>query len=210
MKKAPDIAVATFDLVTRNADQGKANQEMQGAASKVFGLLESQRIAEKDIVAGDIKSTPWLEESSTKRPKIVGHEITRSFEVRVIDVRIVPKLVDDLLAMPSVDFSKLESAISNAKEVREEIWKMALTNARDQADKTAQEMNVKIDSVFAVSPRRFSLLSQTIFGENDETAERVVVVGSYIPTGEATSRFQLAPVEVNQSAYVIYLISTAK
>ena len=92
------------------------------------------------------------------------------------------------------------------------MWSRALVNAREQADKTLSEVGMKVDSVFAVSPVSFASISSSIFS-NEATAERVVVVGSYIPTGESAkppSRFQLAPIEVTQKAHVIYLISPAK
>ena len=81
-EKTADMAILTFDLVTRNADQAKANLDMQAAASKVFALLDGQKVAQSDIIAGDIKSEPWLDEgygSSGRHPKLLGRQITRSF-----------------------------------------------------------------------------------------------------------------------------------
>jgi hypothetical protein len=65
-------------------------------------------------------------------------------------------------------------------------------------------MNMKIDSVFAVSPVPFPEIRTRIFGSE----ERVLVTGSNIPMTEP--EYRLAPVTVSQNVHVIYLISPAK
>ena len=45
IEKPADIVTLRFDLVTRNIDQAKANQEVQTKATKVFALLDSKKIA---------------------------------------------------------------------------------------------------------------------------------------------------------------------
>jgi hypothetical protein len=67
---------------------------------------------------------------------------------------------------------------------------------------------MRIDSVFAVSVAPFPEVQSRMFG----TTERVVVTGSYIPTGGnlAPSQYRLAPVTISQSIHVIYLISPAR
>ena len=68
---------------------------------------------------------------------------------------------------------------------------------------------MKIDSVFAVSPVSLPEISGRLMTRD----ERVVVTGSYIPSGGGrmeTSRYRLAPVTVSKSVHVIYLISPSK
>ncbi len=45
-----------FELVARNADQAKANQEVQGKAAKILALLNEKKIIENDVIAADLKS----------------------------------------------------------------------------------------------------------------------------------------------------------
>jgi uncharacterized protein YggE len=73
-----------FDVVARNPDQNKANQEVQAKANKVFALLKERKIAENDVVASDIKSEPQYEEreSGRKQGKIIGYTVTRPFRSR--------------------------------------------------------------------------------------------------------------------------------
>ena len=63
--------------------------------------------------------------------------------------------MDELLAIAGTEFSGIEAGLTKEKELQEEIFEKALTNAREQAEKTLKTMDMKIDSVFAVSPVPF-------------------------------------------------------
>ena len=56
IERPADIAILRFDLVARNADQTKANQEVQSKANKIFALLKERKIGENDVIAADLKS----------------------------------------------------------------------------------------------------------------------------------------------------------
>src|SRR5205823_1815656 len=147
-----------FDLVARNADQTKANQEVQTKANKVFALLKERKVGDNDVIAADLKSEPQYqneEVSSRKQGKIVGYAVTRSFAVKVRDVTIFARLVDDLLGIGGTEFSGIDPGLTKEKEVRDEIFEKAVANAREQADKTLKTMGTKIDSLFALSPVSF-------------------------------------------------------
>ena len=137
--------------------------------------------------------------------------VTRSFSVKVRDVTLFARLVDDVLGIGGTEFSGVDPGLSKEKEVRDEIFDKAVANAREQADKTLKAMGMKIDSLFAISPVSFSEIRTRMFGTDysEATTERVIVTGSYIGNN-AQSEYRLAPVTVNQSIHVIYLISPLK
>jgi uncharacterized protein YggE len=86
IEKPADIVILHFDLMARNSDQTKANQDVQAKAKSILALLDERKIAKADIIAKDLKSDPqYAEESSGKRSKIIGHRVTRSFNVKVHD-----------------------------------------------------------------------------------------------------------------------------
>jgi len=58
VEKAPDLISLHFDISGRNADQGKANQEVQAKAKKLFALLKETKIENRDVVAQDLRSEP--------------------------------------------------------------------------------------------------------------------------------------------------------
>jgi uncharacterized protein len=213
IEKPADMVTLRFDVVARNPDQPKANQEVQAKANKIFALLKERNIAENDVIAADLKSEPLYskeDESRRNQIKVIGYKVTRSFSVKVRDVTAFAKLVDELLAFGGTEFSGIDAGLNKEKEVVDQIFRDALVNAREQAEKTLKTMDMKIDSIFAVSPTSFPDIQSRIFGSS--TTERVIVTGSYIPTGGnlEPSEYRLAPVKVSQSIHVIYLISPAK
>lgn len=204
--KPADMVTLRFSLTAQNADQAKANQEVQANATKVLGMLDARKIAEKDVTAENLQSAPEYDgegDTPRTRGKLIGYSVTRDFSVEIRDVSIFPKLVDELLAIPGTEFSRIDSDLSNEKEMETEVEQKALTNARERAERTLNAMGMKIDSVFAVSPVAFPEISSKIFGSSSS---------GYATTARelASSQYRLAPVSVTQSVHVIYLISPAK
>jgi uncharacterized protein YggE len=166
IQKLADTAILTFDLVVRATDQPKANEQLQSTANKIFALLKEWKIRENDIVAENLTSEPEFEQEETyprRRGKLIDYRVTRTFKVKVRDVTVFPKLVNDLLAIGGVEFSNIEGGLSNEKDVQNQIWEKALTNARERAERTLKAMEMKVDSVFAVSPVTFPEIQQRIF-----------------------------------------------
>src|ERR1044071_7305293 len=215
IEKPADMVTLRFDLVARNADQAKANQEVQAKANKILGLLTEGKIAENDVVAPDIKSEPQFEnneEYGRKRGKLTGYSVTRTFAVKVREIQAFATLVDELITIAGVEFSGIEAGLTKEKEIQAEVFEKALTDARAQAEKTLKAMDMKIDSVFAVSPVPIADILSRMFPNS--STERVVVTGSYIPTGGGDrgvrSQYRIAPLTVSQSIHVIYLTSPGK
>ena len=210
IEKPADMVTVRFDLVARDAEQKKANADVQAKAASIFALLKEKKIAQNDVIAGDLKSEPQYEndeESGRKRGRIIGYRVTRVFAVKVRDVSTFPKLVDELLAIAGVEFSGVDAGLSNERQVQDDIGKRALIKAREQAEKTLKEIGMKIDSIFAVSPVAFPEIQRRIFGSSFPTAESE----SALPAGSLNaSEYRLAPITINQSVHVIYLISPAK
>jgi uncharacterized protein YggE len=160
IQKPADFVTLRFDLVARAPEQPKANQEVQSKANKIFPLLKGLKVADTDVIAEDLRSEPEFEEGeeySTKRGKFIGYKVTRPFKVKVRDVTVFPKLADELIGGGGVEFSGIEGGLSKEKEkqIEAELWQKALTSAREKAETTLKALNMKIDSVFAVSPVGF-------------------------------------------------------
>jgi uncharacterized protein len=205
IEKAADEASIHFAVVAHDPDQVKANQEVQGKVAKVLAFLNEKKIASSDVTAENLRSEPEYEreENSSKRGKLIGYMVRRDIEVKVRNVSILAKPVDDIIDLRDIEFSSVRGGFSKEKELEDEVWQKALTNARERAEKTLKILGMKIDSVFAVSPVSYPNLEDRMVGG----AQKVIVTGSNIPTD---SQYLLAPMDVTKSAHVIYLISPAK
>lgn len=206
IKKNADIVTMRFDLVGRAADQPKANADVQSKANKIFALLKERKVADNEVIAEDVRSEPEYEEndnSSRGHGKLIGYKVTRPFEVKVRDVAAFPRLADELIGVEGVEFSGINGGLNKEKEIEPEVWQKALENAREQAEKTVKPLNMKIDSVFAISPVSFPEIQRNIFGPESSVA-------AYAASPAPQPEYRLAPVTVSQQVHVIYLISPAK
>jgi uncharacterized protein YggE len=215
IQKPADIVTLRFELTARAPEQPKANQEVQSKANNIFTMLKQRKIADNDVIAESIRTEPEFEREENypyKSGKLIGYKVIRPFQVKVRDVTVFPKLADDLIAIGGVEFSGIDGGLVKQSEMENEVWDKALANARERAEKTLKAMNMKIDSVFVISPVPVPEISSTIFPKDRAGAERVIVTGSNIPTAEEVrpSQYRLAPITVIQIVHVIYLISPAK
>lgn len=214
IEKPADMVTLSFNVAALDLDQSKANKKVQAQANKVFALLKSAKIEDKDVEASDLKSEAEYEGSDASPPKhgkLTGYRVTRPFEVILHDIAIFPKLVDDLLALKVEEISGIEEGLSNQKEIEAQIWEKAIANARENADKTAKAAGMRVDSVFAISPIHFPDIQRGIFG-NGEEGPAAMMTTAGVPGGdkEINSHYQLTPVTVAFAVHVIYLISPAK
>jgi uncharacterized protein YggE len=209
--KPADIATLQFSIVARDPNQVKANNDVQARANKVFALLKEKKIAPSDVIAQDIRSEAQFERNEAhpeEYGKLIAYVVTRPFTVKIRDVTIFPKLVDELIAKVNAEMTSIVPGLSNEKEIADQLWKQAITNAHNKAEKTLKQVGMKIDSVFAISPVAFPQIYTDIFQQSG--AERVIVTGSNIPTAEqGTAQYWLGPVSLSQSVHIIYLISPA-
>lgn len=209
LEKPADMVTLSFSVVANNIDQGGANKDVQAAAAKILALLDASKIQDKDIIASDLKSEAQYEgdeNSSRKRGKLIGYTATRPFVTRVRDITIFPKLVNELLAIGSLEFSGIEAGLSNQKELEGQIWDKALTNARERAEKTLKAAGMKIQSTFAISPVAFPTIQTNIFG----SGEPVLALNRDLVIKGDLSQYRLPPISVSQTIHVIYLTSPAK
>jgi uncharacterized protein YggE len=200
-----DEASIHFAVVAHNPDETKANQQVQAKIAKLLKFLDDKKIAKVDVIAENLHAEPEYEreENSSKRGKLIGYIVRRDVGVKVRNVSTLAKLVDDVIDLKDIEFQSVQGGFSKEKEMEDEVWQKALTNARDRAEKTLKPLGMKIDSVFAVSPVSYPNLEDRMVGG----AEKVIVTGSNIPT---ESQYLLAPISVTKSAHMIYLISPAK
>ena len=212
IEKPPDLATLKFTIVGRDPNQVKANNDVQTRANKVFGLLSEKKIAQSDVVAQDIKSEAEFERNEAhpqEYGKLIGYEVKRPFTVKIRDVSIFAKLVDELIGAANVELDTFVPGLSNEKEIADQLWDKAIANAREKAEKTVKQVGMKIDSVFALSPIAYPQIYTEFFQRNE--AERVIVTGSNIPTAEGgRAQYWLGTVSLDQKVHVIYLISPAK
>ena len=208
IQKPADVVTLSFDVVGRQPDQTKANDEVQTKVAKILNVLSANKIGDVDVIAETLRSEPQFEQEDAalrNRGRIIGYTVTRPFQVKVREITSYPKIVDQLIAVAGVEFSSIEGSITQLRVLEDETWSKALIDARESAERTIKAMSMKIDSVYAVSPVSFPEIQGKIFGYSTSSGP------ARAAQAESTGpRYLLAPVTATQSVHVIYLISPAK
>src|SRR4051794_40651500 len=153
-QKPADMATLRFEIVSRQADEKKANADVQAKANAVFAMAKSHGITNDDLIAESLRSEPQFEnsESYSKKGKIIGYAVSRPFAIKVRDLASFPKLADELMAIGGVEFSAIDAGLQKEHEVEQDLWTKAIANAREQAETTVKSMGMNIESVLAISP----------------------------------------------------------
>ena len=143
-EKPADMVTLQFEIVARQAEERKANAEVQAKANAVFDLAKSRGLANDDVIAQSLRSEPQFEnpENYPKKGKIIGYAVSRPFAIKVRDITKFPRLADDLMAIGGLEFSGVESGLQKEQEVEQDLWTKAVANAHEQAEKTVQSMGM--------------------------------------------------------------------
>jgi len=105
----------------------------------------------------ELKKNSKNPKEAAKTQKVIGYVVKRSFQVKVREVKIFPKLVDDLIATVNAEFSNYESikeGYSKEKEVDKQLWEDAVANSRAEAERTLKNTGMKVDSITRFRPCR--------------------------------------------------------
>lgn len=204
MEKAADVVTLDFEISAMDPEQPTANKQVQTQANKVFQLLAKNEIPESDIVASGISSSPEYEEieNSEKKGKLLGYRVDRTFTAKVKDLKKFPPLVDSLLEIKGLTLSGIREEYSKHDELADNVWDVALKDAKDRADKSAKASGMKVDSVYAISPIAFPTISSAMLGASG--SEKGIM---YEALRQDVAHYVLAPIRVTQEVHVIYLIS---
>jgi uncharacterized protein YggE len=83
-EKPADTATFTFDVVKSEADQSKANAEVQASAAKVFALLKEHKVGANDVIAQSVASEPEIEhrEADPNYRKVIGYTLGEPLKLR--------------------------------------------------------------------------------------------------------------------------------
>ena len=212
VEKKADMVSLQFKLSETNKDVAEANKAVQAQAGKVFALLKREGVPDEDVIAYDIRSEAEYEEAAGERRtgKILGFRVMREFSVKVREVQKFPKLVNDLFAAKVRFFDGISGNYAKAKEMKNEIWELAIKNARAEADRMAKAAGMKVDSVWALSPEPFPAIQSRILGQTERTSYSVMSGPDPEKKAEAPPEYRLAPVTFSQSVHAIFLVSPAK
>lgn len=155
----PDVATITFsvrkDASTVKEAQEKANEIANGAIE----FIRDSGVEEKDIKVVSNNFYPKYETIApcytypcpNKDPKIVGYEVSRSITVKVRNADSAGAIVDGLATKNVTDLNGPTFTIDDEDSIRDEAREDAIADAREKAEKLADQLGVSIVRIVGFS-----------------------------------------------------------
>ena len=152
----PDVATIQTGVVTQAAVAGEALAANSRAVKKIMEVLETHRIAAKDIQTSNFDVRPEYERGrgsggGQRRPNIVGYRVTNQVRVRLRHLPDLGKVLDALVAAGSNQISGISFGIDDPSGVLNQARNRAVRDARSRAELYAHAAGVRLGKVISIS-----------------------------------------------------------
>lgn len=169
-----DVANFSFTVDETANTVADAQKLATDKNNKAIDYLKKQGIDEKDIQATGynvnpkydytVRPCPLSSQPTTineaansivtcplSGPKLVGYEVTESVNVKVRDITKAGTILAGIGSLNVTNISGLSFTIDNDKELKAQARKMAIDDARAQAEKLASDLGVSLGKVTSFS-----------------------------------------------------------
>ena len=158
----PDIAALEFSIITEAATSKAAQDDNSKKSQKVTDFLKKQGIEEKDIkttsyniypkysyprpIIYQSESLPPVPDNSGQ-PKIVGYQVTQSFQVKVRDFDKLSGIIDGLVSVGVNNINNLGFSIDDPEKLKNEARAKAIADAKKKADELKGQIGIKLGKI---------------------------------------------------------------
>lgn len=190
----PDIATVDFSVMQENLDVSKASDAVNAKITDIMNALKVDGVDEADIKTTDYSVYPRYNYVNQATPSSViypggtqvlaGYDVTESIEVKIRDLTKAGKIITDLGTLKVTDMSGLNFTNDKYDDLVKQARDAAIADARDQADKLAKALGVRLVKIVGYSengntPIYYAKADMVTMGANSVAAPSAV-----LPTGE--------------------------
>lgn len=146
----PDIAHVSLGVRTRNIEAAAAARENSERTTAVISALRAAGIAENDIETTRYTVQPVYDYRATP-PVLLAYEVSNIVRVRLRNVERIGAIIDTAIAAGANEVQGVSFEIENDAEVRNRALVAAIGNAQAKARTIAEQLNVRLGVVIAVT-----------------------------------------------------------
>ncbi len=149
---APDIATASFSVVSNGTDPAAIQTANTAKINKVIEYLKSKDIAEKDITTTGYNLYPRYQyDKISSQSNIIGYELSQTVTVKMRNLAKVGEVMGGLTAQGVNQISQLSFSVENPEAKQAEARAEAFDQARSKAESMARANGVRIARVITFS-----------------------------------------------------------
>ena len=160
----PDIAIVEFSIITEAATSKAAQDDNSKKSQKVTEFLKKQGIEDKDvkttsyniypkysyprpIIYNQSESNMPVPPERSDQPKIVGYQVSQSFQVKIRDFDKLSGIVDGLVSVGVNNVNNLGFSVEDPEKLKAEARAKAIADAKKKADELKNQIGIKLGKI---------------------------------------------------------------
>jgi uncharacterized protein YggE len=147
VKLVPDIAYVYIGVQSQNENVAAALSSNNEKAQAVSQKLQALGIDAKDIQTSGFNIYPNQQYTPDGQPKATTYMVDNTVNVTVRDLSVLGKLLDQVVSAGANSINGITFDVVDRSKAEAEARKLAVTDARAQADELAQAAGVQIDQL---------------------------------------------------------------
>jgi uncharacterized protein len=181
----PDTAEITTGVITQAPTAGKALAQNNAVTEKVLKATRALGIAEKDVQTSSINVVPQRRQGRQESypPDITGYEVSNQLRVKVRDLAILGRLLDELVAQGANNLGGVQFSVAEPAPLLDQARAKAVADARRKAEVYATTAGVKLGRVL-------SIRESTAILPRPEGFQMRAMAASAVPVAPGEQEFQ--------------------
>lgn len=147
--RAPDTARITFSVRQESPTLKAAQDVVDTKVDATIAALEKLGIPKTDISTESYNSYPQYTYPSSRAPVLRGYEVAHSVVVKVKNLELVEQTIATLTSNGVTDMRGPNFGFDDDKEVVREARELAIADAKEQAEKLAKDLGIKLVRIVA-------------------------------------------------------------
>ena len=149
---SPDIAEASFSVVSQGKDPEQLSSENNRKMSAVVENLASHSVDKKDIKTTNYDLSPnYGYDKNTGRSYVYAYTLTQTILVKIRDLQKVSEIIGGLTPLGINQIGGISFTVDEPEKFLAQARADALKNARTKANEMASESGARIGKVLSVS-----------------------------------------------------------
>lgn len=170
VKTEPDIAKVSLGIFIFQKDLLAAKRDVDKKIADILAMLKKMEIKSEDITTTSLNVNPKYNKGGDS-VVFEGYEITRSMTVTLRKISSLNELLEQSIGAGVNRIERIELATSKEEDLKNQVVGLAITDAKQVADRIATGFGAKLGTVLYVSLKsgggdvRFNVLSEPVFPE---------------------------------------------
>lgn len=152
LRVAPDMATLRMDVVTEAREASYARREAEEITARALAILDDASVPATDVDSTGLSINPqyeWIKQD--RRQQLVGYRVTRSIEVRLLDLEKLGTLLESLSEAGVNRMHAPTLGLQDEESVYQQVLAAAASNARARADVLAGALGESVNSVISLN-----------------------------------------------------------